>query len=71
MLIAAGLLMSVRTIPPALPAALAVGGVVLMAASLILAAWKVRCPHCGASLLPGGRLPLSLSPYCPGCGKKL
>ena len=70
-LLAAGLLMCVRTIPPALPAALAAGGVVLLAASLVLAAWKVRCPHCGVSLMLRGRLPLSLPPHCPGCEEKL
>lgn len=70
-LLAAGMLASVRTVTKALDVVLALGGVVLLAASIVLAVWKVRCPHCGASLLPGGRLPLSLPPHCPGCGKKL
>ena len=70
-LLAAGLLACVRTVPPALPAALAAGGVILLAAFLVLAAWKVRCPHCGAALMLRGRLPLSLPPHCPGCGKEL
>ena len=70
-LLAAGLLACVRTVPPALPAALAAGGVVLLAASLVLAAWKVRCPHCGTSLCSGWRLPWSLPRYCPTCGKDL
>ena len=70
-LLAAGLLVCVRTVPRALSAALIAGGVVLLAASLALAAWKVRCPHCGAALMLRGRLPLSLPPHCPGCGKKL
>ena len=70
-LLAAGLLACVRTVPPALPAALAAGGVVLLAASLVLAAWKVRCPHCGASLMLRGRLPTRLPKHCPGCGKEL
>lgn len=71
LLLVAGLLTSVRTIPPALPAALPAGGVALLAALLVLAVRKVRCPHCGASLMLGGRLSLSLPPYCPQCGKPL
>ena len=46
-------------------------GAALLIAGLVLAVLKVRCPHCGASLMPGGRLPLSMPPYCSGCGKKL
>lgn len=70
-LLAAGLVMCVRTIPPALSGALAAVGAVLLAVSLVLAIRKLCCPHCGASWMLRGRLPLSLPAYCPGCGTKL
>lgn len=31
----------------------------------------VRCPHCGKSLMLGGRMPSRLPDYCPGCGNAL
>lgn len=71
LVIAGGLVLCVSTAPRALAALLMAGGAVLLIAGLILAAWKVRCPHYGASLMLGGRLPLSLPPHCPGCGEKL
>lgn len=71
LLLAGGLALCVNTAPRVLAALLLAGGVVLMAAGLVLAVRKVRCPHCGTSLMLCGRLPLSLPTYCPGCGKKL
>lgn len=46
-------------------------GAVLCLAGLILAFARVRCPHCGMSLMPAFRLPLSLPVCCPVCGEKL
>ena len=71
LLMAGGLLLCVNAVPRALAALLLAAGVALLIAGLVLAVLKVRCPHCGASLMPGGRLPLSMPPYCSGCGKKL
>ena len=71
LVMAGGLVLCVSTGPRALSAVQRAGGAVLLIAGRILAAWKVRCPHCGASLMLGGRLPLSLPPHCPGCGEKL
>lgn len=31
----------------------------------------LRCPDCGKSLMPGGRMPSNLPAFCPHCGKKL
>lgn len=71
LLAAAGLLLNVHAVPRALTAFLMAVWFVLWAAGAVLAAWKVRCPHCGASLMLRGRLPLSLPPHCPGCGARL
>ena len=71
LLLAVGLLLNIQTAPQVLTALLVAGWFVLWAAGAVLAVWKVRCPHCGASLMLRGRLPLSLPPHCPGCGKKL
>ena len=30
-----------------------------------------RCPHCGNSLMHGGRMPMSVPAYCSACGEKL
>ena len=68
---AGGLMLCVNTVPRVLAALLLAAGAALLITGLVLACRKVRCPHCGASLMPGGRLPLRLPPYCPGCGKKL
>ena len=46
-------------------------GAVLCLAGLILAFARVRCPHCGMSLMPAFRLPLTLPACCPACGEKL
>lgn len=46
-------------------------GAVLCLAGLILAFARVRCPHCGMSLMPAFRLPFTLPAYCPTCGEKL
>ena len=46
-------------------------GAVLCLAGLILAFARVRCPHCGMSLMPAFRLPSSLPACCPACGEKL
>ncbi len=52
---------------------LAVLGLVVMLSSLVLAGARLRCPHCDASLLSGGRflLPAAVSNFCPHCGKPL
>ena len=48
---------------PALLVALAVLGL------LGVAFGKLRCPHCGASLMAGWRIPGQLPRFCPSCGK--
>ena len=38
----------------------------------LLYAWACfRCPHCDGSLMPGGRIPMSVPAYCSHCGAKL
>ena len=55
----------------------AVGGALLflgvcgVIAGLALAFSRLRCPGCGGSLMPGGRLPSGLPRFCPHCGKPL
>lgn len=35
-------------------------------------AWaRLRCPYCGAPLLPGGKVPGKLPRYCANCGERL
>ena len=55
----------------ALLALLLVAGAALTAVGLGLAFSRLRCPHCGESLMLGGRLPTRLPKHCPGCGKEL
>lgn len=50
---------------------LAVLGVAAMVSGIVLAYARLRCPHCGASLMLGGRIPSSLPNFCPDCGKPL
>lgn len=57
--------------PAALTALLLVAGAALTAVGLGLAFSRLRCPHCGESLMLGGRLPTRLPKHCPGCGKEL
>lgn len=38
---------------------------------ILLACTRLRCPHCGASLMLGGRIPTRLPNFCPKCGKPL
>lgn len=49
------------------------GGLAILLAvvGLVVANIWLRCPHCGASLCSGWRLPWSLPRYCPACGKDL
>ena len=54
---------------PALLVALAVLGLLGVLAGLGMAFGKLRCPHCGASLMAGGRVPGHLPCFCPNCGK--
>lgn len=56
---------------PALLAALAVLGLLGVLAGLGMAFGKLRCPHCGASLMAGWRIPGHLPRFCPGCGKPI
>lgn len=51
--------------------ALAVLGLVALISSLVLAGARLRCPHCAASLMQGGRLPYEVPHFCPNCGKPL
>lgn len=46
-------------------------GIIGMAAGVAVCYLYVRCPHCGVSLMLGGRIPSSLPHYCPDCGEKL
>ena len=57
--------------PMAWIAALCIAAILLVAAGLAVAYVYLRCPHCGASLCSGWRLPLSLPRYCPACGRDL
>ena len=50
---------------------LAVLGLVAVVSGIVLAYARLRCPHCGASLMLGGRIPSSLPNFCPDCGKPL
>ena len=43
-------------------------GLLLLAASAVVGAWKFRCPHCGRHL--SDRLPFSVA-RCPFCGGAL
>ena len=54
---------------PALLVALAVLGLLCVLAGLGVAFGKLRCPHCGASLMAGWRIPGRLPRFCSGCGK--
>ena len=54
---------------PALLVALAVLGLLGVLAGLGVAFGKLRCPHCGASLMAGWRIPGQLPRFCPSCGK--
>ena len=48
---------------------LAVLGLLGVLAGLGVAFGKLRCPHCGASLMAGWRIPGQLPRFCPSCGK--
>ncbi len=52
-------------------AALCIAAILLFAAGAAVAYVYLRCPHCGASLCSGWRLPWSLPRYCTACGKDL
>ena len=54
---------------PSFLVALAVLGLLGVLAGLGVAFRKLRCPHCGASLMAGGRIPGRLPRFCPDCGK--
>ena len=51
--------------------ALGVLGVLCSFFGILLAYTRLRCPHCGASLMLGGRIPTGLPNFCPACGKPL
>lgn len=51
--------------------AIAVLGLAVLISSLVLAGARLRCPHCDASLMQGGRLPFEVPHFCPNCGKPL
>lgn len=42
-----------------------------MISGIILAYLHLRCPHCGASLMLGGRIPTHIPNFCPECGEPL
>jgi len=46
-------------------------GIVASFGGLLYAFAYFRCPHCSASLMPGGRMPMSIPAYCSSCGAKL
>lgn len=54
---------------PSFLVALAVLGLLGVLAGLGVAFGKLRCPHCGASLMAGWRIPSQLPRFCPDCGK--
>lgn len=49
----------------------AVLGLLACIGSLVLGFGWVRCPHCGGSLMAGGRIPSRLPAYCSHCGAPL
>lgn len=51
--------------------ACSVAGVIAAFGGLIYAAACFRCPHCGKSLMAGGRMPMGVPAYCSSCGEKL
>ena len=53
-----------------LPAVLLAVGLAAMVAASVLS-FAVRCPHCGANLCRGMRLPGPLPGFCPHCGAKV
>ena len=55
----------------ALIVVLCILAIILVIAGLVLGYGYLRCPHCGASLCLGGRIPTRLPRYCPQCGKPL
>lgn len=62
--------LSEKTVP--VPAViLCILGIVGVVSGIVLAYARLRCPHCGASLMLGGRIPSSLPNFCPDCGKPL
>ena len=56
---------------PGVMVASGVIGVVCVIAGLVCGFTYVRCPKCGESLMPGGRVPSELPNFCPHCGKEL
>ena len=46
-------------------------GILGLILGILLACRRLRCPHCGASLMLGGRIPSQLPNFCPECGKPL
>lgn len=46
-------------------------GVCSAIVGIIFGHLHVRCPDCGGSLMTGGKVPGSLSKFCPHCGKQL
>ncbi|MBE6996106.1 MAG: hypothetical protein E7429_05230 [Ruminococcaceae bacterium] len=55
----------------ALMAVLGIIGLACMFGGGIFGNIYIRCPKCRGSLMPGGRLPGSLSTYCPHCGMRI
>lgn len=50
---------------------LCIAAILLFVAGVAVAYVYLRCPHCGASLCYGFRLPTRLPSYCPKCGRNL
>lgn len=50
---------------------LCVLGVIGVLGGILLAHIRLRCPHCGALLILGGRIPTQLPNFCPTCGEPL
>ena len=50
---------------------LAVLGAVGTAGGIMFAMVHFNCPHCGESLMVGGRLPTKMPKTCPACGSEV
>ena len=71
-IVLAVLSLSEKTVPvPAVVFVLCILGIVGVVSGIVLAYARMRCPHCDASLMQGGRLPFEVPNFCPNCGKPL
>lgn len=70
-LMALGLMLGSLFDGSGLIAVLAAVGAILVAGGLVCGWMFIKCPECGHSLTPGGRVPNKIPNYCPHCGKML